>query len=280
MVALLLGFGSSVAWGLADFLGGLKSRKLPLLNVLIGAEVVGLAIVCTIVLVRGEGPPAGDFAIFAVLSGVAGIIGLAAFYRGLAIGNMGVVAPISATAAAIPLAIGIATGDRPSGFESAGLGLALAGVVLASREELGAGEGSGRMASGAGMALLSALGFGLFFVAMDRASDGDVLWAILVNRVTAVGLLLLAALVLRPAVALRRDDIPAIAAIGALDITANTMFAVASTKGLISLVAVLGSLYPITTIALARIVLGESPHRLAQVGVVAALCGVVLISLG
>ena len=193
---------------------------------------------------------------------------------------MGVVAPISATAAAIPLAIGIATGDRPSGLESAGLGLALAGVVLASREELGAGEGSHRMASGAGMALLSALGFGLFFVAMDRASDGDVLWAILVNRVTAVGLLLLAALVLRPPIAVRRADVPAIAAIGALDMTANTMFAVASTKGLISLVAVLGSLYPITTIVLARVVLGESPHRLAKVGVAAALGGVVLISLG
>ena len=86
-----------------------------MLNVLIGAEAVGLAIVGAIVLVRGEGPPTGDFAFFAVLSGVAGIIGLAAFYRGLAIGNMGVVAPISATAAVIPLAIGIATGDRPSG---------------------------------------------------------------------------------------------------------------------------------------------------------------------
>jgi drug/metabolite transporter (DMT)-like permease len=280
LVALLLGFGSSVAWGLADFLGGLKSRQVPVLNVLVGSQVVGLVLVSAIVLARGEAPPGGDFAIFAVLSGFAGVTGLAAFYRGLAIGNMGVVAPISATAAVIPLAIGIATGDRPNGLESAGLALALAGVVLASREEVGADGATGRMASGAGLALLSALGFGLFFAAMDRASDGDVLWAIFVNRVTGVTLLALAVVVLRPRVALGRRDLPVIAAIGALDITANAMFAVASTKGLISLVAVLGSLYPITTIALARLVLGESPHRLAQVGVVAALTGVVLISIG
>jgi drug/metabolite transporter (DMT)-like permease len=276
LIALVLGFGSSVSWGVADFLGGLQSRRLPLLNVLVGSQLSGLVLIGAIVAVRGEAPPGGDFAVFAALSGLAGVTGLAAFYRGLAVGNMGVVAPISATAAVIPLAIGIATGDRPSTVESAGLALALAGVVLASREEVG----GGRVARGAGMAIVSAIGFGFFFAAIDRASDGDVLWAILVNRLTGVSLLIAAALVLRPPIAVGRADLPLLALIGALDITANTMFAVASTKGLISLVAVLGSLYPITTIALARVVLGERPHRVAQVGIVAALGGVVLIAAG
>jgi drug/metabolite transporter (DMT)-like permease len=276
LIAFVLGFGSSVSWGVADFLGGLQSRRLPLLNVLIGSQLSGLALSAGIVALRGEAPPDGDFAVFAVLSGLAGVVGLAAFYRGLAVGNMGVVAPISATAAVIPLAIGIVTGDRPNAVESAGLALALAGVVLASREEVGGGH----VARGAGMAIVSALGFGFFFAAMDRASDGDPLWAILVNRVTGVSLLIAAALVLRPPIAVRRGDLPLLALIGALDITANAMFAVASTKGLISLVAVLGSLYPITTITLARVVLGERPRRLAQIGVAAALAGVVLIAAG
>jgi drug/metabolite transporter (DMT)-like permease len=276
LVAFALGFGSSVAWGFADFLGGLKSRKLPLLNVLIGSQVAGLSLVSAVVAIRGEGPPSGDFALFAMLSGCAGVVGLAAFYRGLAIGNMAIVAPISSTAAVVPLVIGVATGDRPGGVQWAGLALALCGVVLASREEVGGGG----MARGAGLAIVSALGFGFFFAAMDRASDADVLWALFVNRLTGVTLLSVAAIVLRPPLEADRRDALTLGFVGALDITANTMFAVAATKGLISLVAVLGSLYPLTTIALARVVLGERPHRLAQIGVAAALAGVVLIAAG
>jgi drug/metabolite transporter (DMT)-like permease len=277
LVALVLAFGSSVTWGVADFLGGLQARRLPLMNVLVGSQLSGLLLIAVIVAVRGRPAPGGDFAVFSALSAVAGVVGLASFYRGLAIGNMGVVAPISATAAVIPLAIGIATGDRPTGVESAGLALALVGVVLASREEVGDGRG---VARGAGMAIVSALGFGFFFAAIDRASDADVLWAVFANRVTGVSILTAAMLVLRPPIAAQRADLPRLALIGALDIGANVMFAVASTRGLLSLVAVLGALYPITTVTLARVVLGERPHRVAQVGVVAALAGVVLIAAG
>jgi drug/metabolite transporter (DMT)-like permease len=280
MGALLLAFASSVSWGVADFMGGLKSRRLPLLNVLVGSQLAGLLVVTILVAARGEAPPGGNFAVFAVLSAFAGVVGLAAFYRGLAVGNMGVVAPISATAGVIPLTIGVATGDRPSGVASIGLALALLGVVLASREEVGGSSRSGRMASGAGFALVSALGFGFFFAAMDRASDGDVPWALFVNRVTGVSLLVGAALVLRPAIAVKRPDTAVLALIGTLDVGANAMFAAASTRGLISLVAVLGSLYPLTTVALARVVLGERAPPIAQVGVVAALAGVALIAVG
>jgi len=280
MSAVLLAFLSSVSWGVADFVGGLKSRALPILNVVLASQTVGLILIAAFVALRGEGPPGGDFAVFAALSAVAGVTGLLAFYRGLAIGNMGVVAPISATAAVVPVVVGIATGDRPGAVQVAGIALALTGVVLASREEV-VGEGPvPRTARGAGLAMVSALGFGFFFLCMDKASDGDVAWAMLVNRITGVGLLLTATLILRPPMRIRRPDITALILIGALDIGANATFALASTKGLVSVVAVLGSLYPLTTVGLAALVLQERPHRLARAGVATALLGVALVAAG
>jgi drug/metabolite transporter (DMT)-like permease len=280
MTAVGLAFLSSVSWGLADFVGGLKSRTLPLLNVLVASQVTGLVLIASFVAIRGEGAPGGDFAVFAALSGLAGVVGLAAFYRALAVGNMGVVAPISSCAAIVPVVVGIATGDRPGRLQAVGLALALAGVALASREEV-TGEGRTRgTARGTGLALVSALGFGLFFLAMDRASDADVPWAMLVNRIAGVSLLLSAALILRPPIRAGRRDVPVLIGIGILDTAANAMYAVASTKGLVSVVSVLGSLYPVTTVGLAALVLRERPHRLAQAGVVTALLGVALIAVG
>jgi drug/metabolite transporter (DMT)-like permease len=280
MTAVVLAFASSVSWGVADFVGGLKSRALPVLSVLLVAQVTGLVLLTAFVAIRAEAAPGGDFAVFAALSALAGIAGLAAFYRALAIGNMGVVAPISACAAVVPLVVGVATGDRPGALQGVGLALALAGVVLASREEV-VGEHSGRgTARGTGLAVVSALGFGFFFLAIDRASDGDVAWAMLVNRVTGVSLLVAVALVLRRAVRPPRSHAPALVGVGILDTAANGMYAVAATKGLVSVVSVLGSLYPITTVALAAAVLHERPHRLARVGVATALGGVALIAAG
>jgi drug/metabolite transporter (DMT)-like permease len=279
VAALLLAFASSVTWGAGDFLGGLKSRQLPLLNVLVATQLAGFALIGAFVAIRGEGPPAGDIFLWAPLSGLAGALGLAAFYRGLAVGNMGVVAPISSTAAVVPLAVGVAGGDRPASIQYAGIALALVGVALASREEVGGGWRGGTT-RGAGLALLSALGFGLFFVGIDNASDEDVAWAIFFNRAASVAVLVAAFAALRPPLAARRSDLPVLALIGVLDISANAMFAVASTKGLVSLVSVLGSLYPLTTVALAAVVLRERPHRIAQAGVVLALTGVVLIAAG
>jgi drug/metabolite transporter (DMT)-like permease len=281
MATVLLAFASSLSWGVADFVGGLKSRTLPLLNVLVASQVTGLTLIASFVAIRGEAAPGGDFAVFAALSGVAGVVGLAAFYRALAVGNMGVVAPISSCAAIVPVVVGIATGDRPGTLQASGLALALIGVVLASREEVTGEEGGPRgTARGTGLALVSALGFGLFFLAMDRASDADVPWAMLVNRIAGVSLLLTAALVLRPPIRAGRRDVPVLIGIGILDTAANAMFAVAATKGLVSVVSVVGSLYPVTTVGLAALVLHERPHPLAQVGVVTALLGVALIAAG
>ncbi len=275
MLALGLAFASSVSWGVADFLGGLKSRQLPLLNVLLASQGTGLVLVGIYMLIRWEPIPGGDFALWAALSGLAGAFGLAAFYKGLSTGNMGVVAPISATAAVVPVAVGIASGDRPAAIQYLGLLLAFIGVVLASREEVSSGT-----ARGAGFALLSALGFGFFFVGMDNASDADIGWAMLGNRITSFSVLFAAFLVMRPPLAVRRPDVPVLVTVGTLDIAANALFAIAATEGLVSLVSVLGSLYPLTTVALAALVLRERPHRTARIGVALALAGVVLIAAG
>ncbi|MBA2505222.1 MAG: DMT family transporter [Thermoleophilaceae bacterium] len=244
-----------------------------------GSQLAGLAIVSVIILVRGDGPPAGsDWAFYAAASGAAGAVGLAAFYRGLAIGAMGVVAPISAIAAVVPVVVGVASGERPGALQFAGIAIAITGVALTSLEAPEEGA-SARLAAGVPLALAAALGFGLFFVFMDRASDADVGWALFANRCTGVSLLLLAVLVVRPGRPDRRS-VGLVALVGVLDTSANGMFAIASTKGLVSLVAVLGSLYPVVVIALARFVLQERLRRIQLVGAALALTGVALISAG
>lgn len=239
-------------------------------------ESVGLLLTLVIVGARGEPAPGGHDLLLAGLSAIAGTAGLSAFYRGMAVGTMSVVAPISATAAVIPITVGLATGERPSAVQSIGLAMAFAGVVLASREP----SEERRAVKGAGFALVAAAGFGTFFVLMDSAADADPYWAILANRVVAVALLATAFLVVRPTPRPTRADLPMLAVIGILDVGANGLFAVASTKGLVSVVATLGSLYPVVTILLARYVLHERLQPPQAFGVALALAGVAAISAG
>ena len=288
MAALALALCSSLAWGVADFVAGLKSRTVPVATVMLIAVVAGLLLAGAVVAVRGTGPPPSVYLGFGALSAVVGSIGLAAFYRGLAVGSMSVVAPIAATGAAVPVAFGLAGGERPTALQIAGAVLAIVGVVLAAREH-GPGEpadggtpkrSGAQLARGAPLALLAAVGLGSFLVAIDAASEGDAGWAVLSNRVVSLALIALAALVLRarPPAGLR-DAAPAVA-VGVLETTANGLIAVATTTGLVSLVGVLASLYPVVTVGLARIVLGERIAPLQQLGAVVALAGVVLIAAG
>src|SRR3954470_4119602 len=155
MAAIALGLAASLSWGVADFIGGIQARRMPAVAVVLGSQLAGLVLVAAIVAIRGEPPPGGDFALYAALSSVAGITGLTAVYHALSIGSMGVVAPLSSCAAAIPLVVGLATGDKPSALQGAGVAIAIVGVLLASRE---AGEhGGASVAKGAGFALLSAV---------------------------------------------------------------------------------------------------------------------------
>jgi len=279
VVAVALGLAAGISWGVADFLGGLKSRQLNVVAVLVISQAAGALLVGLIVAARGQGPPELHFLLYGVLGGVAGLVGLAAFYRGMAVGAMAVVAPISATGAAIPVAVGLSTGDRPSAIQGVGLVLAMVGVVLASREG-GEGAGGARLAAGTGLALVAALGFGVFFVGLDAASDGDVLWALLAARSFDVILLCALAVTLGRGARMSARDLRDVVAVGLLDVLANALFALASTRGLVSLVAVLASLYPVVTIFLARLVLKERIRGSQGAGVALALVGVAAIASG
>jgi drug/metabolite transporter (DMT)-like permease len=281
MAAIALGFASALVWGAADFLGGLKSRQLQLLTVLLVSQAAGLVAVAAFAAARGEGPPS-EVLPWAVSNAISGTVGLAAFYRALAVGAMGVVAPISASAAAIPVAVGVIGGERPATLQLAGIAVAIVGVAVASYEPPGEEERelTARTSSGVGLALVAALGFGIFFVGLDEGSNHDLLWTLVLGRTLSTAFLLIAALAVRPKLGMSRGDTTAVVSVGLLDMGANALFAAATTLGLVSIVSVLGSLYPVTTLVLARFLLGERLHRSQRGGAAAALVGVALISAG
>jgi drug/metabolite transporter (DMT)-like permease len=280
VLAISLALTASLSWGCADFLGGIKSRALPLLTVILFSQLAGLMLAGVIVAARGQGPPGGDFALWAGLSALAGLCGLAAFYRGLSVGAMPVVAPISGLAAGVPVVFGLVTGDRPSAMQAAGIVLALAGVALAAREPAPEDPQTTRVAAGVGLALVAALGFGAFFVLIQQASDPDPMWAVLANRITGVTLLVIAAIALRPRLALPAAEGSQLASIGLLDMGANALYGVATRHGLVSVVAVVASLYPVVVIVLAHLVLNERLRASQAAGVAIVLAGVGLITAG
>lgn len=282
MLAVALGLGSSLLWGLADFGGGLQARRVALLVVLAVSQAAGLAGIAILVAASGEPFPGVAGLTPAALGGVAGMVALAAFYRGLAIGTMSIVAPISATGAAVPVLVGLSTGDRPGPAVVVGIAIALAGVVLAAREEAPEGSQAAAVARrSVALALVAALGFGAFFVGMDAsAGDAGVLWALLGARIASFSMIAAALAVARPRAPGDPRLLGLLAGIGLLDLGANGCFAAATNEGLLSVASVLGSLYPLVTVILARAVLGERVRRLQELGIAAALVGVVLIAAG
>jgi drug/metabolite transporter (DMT)-like permease len=278
MAAVALALGAGIAWGCSDFLAGLKTRRLALLGVLLVSQTTGLGLILVAAIVSGEPLPGSEAALVAAGAGVAELIGFAALYRALAAGPMSVVAPVSATAALLPVAVGVVSGEAPGVTQALGMTFALAGAALASFAP-GAADGARRAAAGIGLALVAALGFGTFFVGMDLAADHGALWAVTLNRAAAVGVLVSVVLAVRRPVPVERGAVAPLAAVGALDIGANTMFAIALTLGMAGVVSVLGSLYPLATVVLARAVLHEHVTGTQRTGVVAALAGIGLVSL-
>ena len=282
MLAVGLALAASACWGIADFTAGLKTRHLPVPLVLLVVQGVGCAWVLAAVVATGEPAPDGTSAAASVLAGVAGAAALGALYRALAIGTMGVVAPISATGVALPVVVGVATGDRLSLVVSMGLALAVAGVLLASREQHDDAERASAGRLSILLALAAAAGFGTYFVLADKAADDSVLWLLLLARLAVVPIL--AVLVLtrggRVRHPLRRDDAMVLGLAGTLDVGATALFAVATTKGALSIVAVVGALYPVATVLLARVLLQERLQPVQVAGVAAAFAGVALIVAG
>jgi uncharacterized membrane protein len=281
VVAVALGIGTAACWGLADFLGGLRARRLTLPTVLLVSQLTGLAVIAALVGIDSlETPEARDLAP-ALGAGVCQLAGIAALYRALAVGTMSVLSPVSASgAAALSVVVGLVTGERPGGLVFAGMVAAFAGVILASRAPGGAERRAGSV-SGLGLAMVAALGFGGFYVGMDAAvEEADPLWALLAARASAGALLAVVLAVARPRLAAAPADLPSLALIGLLDVSANACFALATETGLVSVVSVLASLYPVGTVLLARALLEERLVAVQTAGVGLALTGVALIAAG
>jgi drug/metabolite transporter (DMT)-like permease len=178
-VASLLALGGALSWGVGDFLGGVAARRLAVLTVLAVSQAIGLAGVVLWVLLAGDSFPGVPELLPAALAGVAGAVGLGALYRGLAVGAMGIVAPISAASPLVPLTVDAAQGIVPGLVQWLGVALVLAGIVTLSQARAGHDQ---RVAAGAGLAIVAALGFGLFYVGLDAGADESAPWAVVAAR--------------------------------------------------------------------------------------------------
>jgi uncharacterized membrane protein len=307
MLAIALALGASICWGSGDFLGGLTTRRASLWAVIVGSQAVGLVGATLVVVLAGHGWP-GMHAVWPVLlGGLASVVAISCFYKALAIGSMSIVAPISATNALIPFLVGLAAGERPSAVQLAGVALAAAGVLLVASERVRAGDTIGAaalpnepavepaavMAAGTAahvprrnqrraivLALIAAVAMGLVLVGYDATARHDALWAMLGGRISSVVVFAMVFVVARPRLEMRRSALPFIVAVGLLDTGANGLFALATTQGYLSLVSVLGAVYPVVTVLLAYGLLREriAPHQM--VGAVGTLAGIALIAAG
>lgn len=285
MLNVVLSLLSSVSWGTSDFFGGMLSRRLPPLTVVLVGQACGGIVVLLVAVGLAEPLPANAW--LPLAGGAVGALGLLSFYTGLAYGTMSIVAPIAACGAVVPVVYSIAVGQVPRPLVMIGLAAALVGVVMAS---LGTGvETASSPDRKPRRAIAAALGaafcFGIFLLLLGRASAAaphSAVWLAAAARGGSVPILLLLGLVRRalPGRGLRLRDLGEMAAVGLGDVTANTLFTFATSAGSLAVASVLGSLYPITTVVLARLVLGERVARVQGSGAALALLGVVLVSTG
>lgn len=285
-MAAVLALLSAVVYGTGDFLGGLAARRLPPPAVALRTAAVGLAGLLVIApLIAAPDIRQHDLAM-GVLGGIVGGVGILLLYRGLALGTMSVVAPVTAVlAAAIPVAAGLLDGERPPVLALIGVPVALVAIALLSRDPDEDGSAEATSAGVLLTAMGAGLGFGLFFVTLDAVGDDAGLWPLVAGRGASVVMFgLLAAAVSRVRVGdgtARRGRLPwLLVACGLCDAAANALFLLATQRGLLTLVAVLGSLYPASTVALATTVAGERLARPQVAGVALALGAVVLIAAG
>jgi drug/metabolite transporter (DMT)-like permease len=278
MLGIALALASSVAWGTSDFLGGLRSRRISALTVLLVSQPVGLVLALAVALTAGGDALSARDAAIAVGAGVTVVVALGAFYRAMALGSVTVVATIGALGVLVPVAAGLVQGDRPGALQAVGAAVGIAGVVLVAREPDPEWRAASRVAIG--LAGIAALGFGTFFLGLDLSSGPRPAWTIVAARTGGVATLLIAAAFVRPSMRIEPALLPSLVAIGFFDVLANSLFAVATNHGLLSLVAVAGSLYSAVTVLLAWFVLGERLALPQRAGVVTALAGVALIAAG
>jgi drug/metabolite transporter (DMT)-like permease len=273
-----LGLAAAASWGAADFTGGMATKRTHVYGVVIGGELVGLVALMTLVLITGEAMPSLQSWILSALAGIGGGFGLILLYRALAGGQMSIAAPVSAVlAATIPVLVGALLQGLPGPLTILGLILALLAIWLISRGD-GSQEASLSHWEQIRLPFIAGIVFGLFFVLLHQASQEAVLWPIIATRLSSIVFLASFAAATRQPWRADRTYWPLIALSGILDTGGNGLYVLAGQLGRMDVAAVLSSLYPAATVALAWLVLKERVARTQMIGIAAALLAIVLIT--
>jgi drug/metabolite transporter (DMT)-like permease len=276
-VTVVLGLLAAVLYGVGDFLGGFTARRASAVTVLLYSYPVG-AVLMTLLLPAFPGVVTGRVALFGILGGACGLVGVVILYHLMTVAPMNVVSPVTAVLAAlVPVVLGVAVGERPRTLAWIGVAAGLLAVVLVSRtsEDHPTGQVSLRVLL---LAAVSGLGFGLYFVFLARAGNGSGLWPLVVSRVASALLIVPLAVQRRAVIRLRTGTLALVAAAGACDAGANMAFLLATRHGLLALAGVLTSLYPAVTVLLAITLLHEHTSSVQRAGLALAAASVVLIT--
>jgi len=276
-LAIALGLLAATFYGAADFLGGVATKRTSIFAVMIISQAIGIALILIALPFFPSDVRSTDY-LWGALGGLCGALGLALLYHALSIGKMGVVSPITAVlAAATPVVVGVVRGERLTLLQIIGIAVAIVAIVLISfsTEENGQLEFS---TEGVREAIASGVILGGFYVFLSLSGKSAGLHPLLAARLMSTGLLLAIALLARQSIKPSRDVLPLVIGGGTLDMTANALYVLATFRGYLSIVAVLTSLYPASTVFLARIVLHERLQAQQKIGVVCALAGVALIA--
>ena len=275
LLTIVFGLASSTAWGAAGFSGGLATRSSNVFSVVVVSQVIGTTILVVITLLLNVELPSSDKLFLGAIAGVSGTMGLVAYYSGLASGRMGIVAPVAGiVAAVIPVFVTFFIEGPPSTFQLVGFGLALFAVWLLT--SLG-GSAKVRM-SELGFSVAAGLGFCLFFIIIDRVSESAVLWPVVSARAASISFLFIFSIGLRKWETPTKNKLPVIAWVGIFETSGTAFYALATHVGRLDIAAVLASLYPASTVLLARFILKEHLMRRQWMGLVATVIALAFIA--
>jgi drug/metabolite transporter (DMT)-like permease len=283
----LLALGSALFYGAADFTGGLTSRRAGAIPVVVLSQFSGMLLLALLLPVLPSATPSRNDLLWGAAAGLTGGVGVALLYRALAIGTMAVVAPTTAVCAvAIPVLVAVVLGERPAPLAVAGIVLGIVAIILVSQQQTASGSeeshGShwGRLPRGVPAAFASGVAIGFFFLSLARSRPEAGMWPLLMARVVSVLLFATIAIATRASFRMTKGVLALVLTAGAIDMLANALYLLASRQGQLSVVVTLSSLYPASTVLLARIILRERLSRWQVTGVVCALAAVMLIVSG
>lgn len=274
LITALFGLAASLSWGSGDFSGGLATRRANVFTIVVAAHAIGLALLIALALTWSEAFPSALDMAWGGAAGLAGAVGLVSFYQALAVGRMGINAPVTAVlAAALPVLFSVFFQGLPGLLQLVGFALALIAVWLISRPERARGR-----PEGVGLALLAGLGFGSFFILISQASSTAIFWPLAAARLSSFLFMLSLLLIRRQKLLPKLSAFPLVLLAGTLDVAGNAFFVLATHSGRLDVAAILSSLYPAATVLLAGIILKERVTRLQAIGIFVALIAIPLIS--